>query len=125
MPTTTHSVGKSLTFTVRAGASHRVWQTLPRHLRRRAASHDVRRVPARLREKARAEVRALYIPFETSKNLRLEIKMDAPKKTNRKKPPQPGHEKRIKRTDAFLKRQSECNQFTTVHHFLTNINFSR
>lgn len=40
----------------RANSGHRVWQTLPRHLRRRAASHDVRRVPARLRNKARAEV---------------------------------------------------------------------
>ncbi|KAG6333871.1 hypothetical protein ID866_5214 [Astraeus odoratus] len=36
-------------------STHRAWQTLPRHLRRRAASHDVRRVPLRLREKARAE----------------------------------------------------------------------
>ena len=35
---------------------HRAWQTLPRHLRRRAASHDVRRVPVRLRDKSRAEV---------------------------------------------------------------------
>jgi len=39
-----------------AGSTHRVWQTLPRHLRRRAASHDVRRVPLRLRDRARAEV---------------------------------------------------------------------
>ena len=37
--------------------TRRAWQALPRHLRRRAASHDVRRVPVRLREKARAEVR--------------------------------------------------------------------
>lgn len=37
-------------------ATHRAWQTLPRHLRRRAASHDVRRVPVRLRDKARTEV---------------------------------------------------------------------
>lgn len=40
----------------RSAASTRVWQSLPRHLRRRAASHDVRRVPIRLREKARREV---------------------------------------------------------------------
>ena len=39
-----------------ANATHRVWQTLPRHLRRRAASHDVRRVPGALREKAKTEV---------------------------------------------------------------------
>ncbi|CAE6421566.1 unnamed protein product [Rhizoctonia solani] len=42
--------------TATAAASHRVWQTLPRHLRRRAASHDVRRVPVRLREKAKLEI---------------------------------------------------------------------
>src|SRR5258706_3187389 len=40
----------------RSAASTRAWQSLPRHLRRRAASHDVRRVPMRLREKARLEV---------------------------------------------------------------------
>ncbi|EKM51892.1 uncharacterized protein PHACADRAFT_127885 [Phanerochaete carnosa HHB-10118-sp] len=37
-------------------ARHRAWQQLPRHLRRRAASHDVRRVPLRLRDKAKAEM---------------------------------------------------------------------
>lgn len=76
-------------------------------------------------EKKQGQKYVHVIPFETFKNLRLEIKMDAPKKTNRKKPPQLGQEKRIKRTDAFLKRQSECNQLATVHHFLTEINFSR
>jgi Ribonucleases P/MRP protein subunit POP1, N-terminal len=40
----------------RANATQRVWQTLPRHLRRRAASHDFRRVPVRLRMKAKLEV---------------------------------------------------------------------
>jgi hypothetical protein len=39
-----------------AAATQRVWQTLPRHLRRRAASHDVRRVPMRLRARAIFEV---------------------------------------------------------------------
>ncbi|PPQ68334.1 hypothetical protein CVT24_004815 [Panaeolus cyanescens] len=42
--------------TASASSTHRVWQTLPRHLRRRAASHDVRRVPLRLRERAAAEM---------------------------------------------------------------------
>ncbi|KAJ3814661.1 POP1-domain-containing protein [Lentinula aff. lateritia] len=32
------------------------WQVLPRHLRRRAASHNPRRVPLRLRDKARSEM---------------------------------------------------------------------
>lgn len=36
--------------------SRRVFQTLPRHMRRRAASFNIRRLPTRLREKALAEV---------------------------------------------------------------------
>ncbi|KAH8998691.1 POP1-domain-containing protein [Lactarius akahatsu] len=40
----------------KAGSTHRAWQELPRHLRRRAASHNVRRVPLRLRHKSRAEM---------------------------------------------------------------------
>jgi len=38
-------------------STFRVWQTLPRHLRRRAASHNVHRVPLALRDRARAEAR--------------------------------------------------------------------
>ncbi|KAJ1933521.1 Ribonucleases P/MRP protein subunit pop1, partial [Linderina macrospora] len=34
----------------------RAFQTLPRHLRRRAASHNVKRIPQRLREKAISEM---------------------------------------------------------------------
>ena len=49
-----HAISDSLS---RAGSTHRAWQELPRHLRRRAASHNVRRVPLRLRKKSRAEVR--------------------------------------------------------------------
>ncbi|KAK0504008.1 POP1-domain-containing protein [Armillaria luteobubalina] len=41
--------------TASSSSTQRAWQALPRHLRRRAASHDVRRVPVRLREKAKAE----------------------------------------------------------------------
>ncbi|KAI0076322.1 POP1-domain-containing protein [Panus rudis PR-1116 ss-1] len=75
--------------TARDSATHRAWQQLPRHLRRRAASHDVRRVPARLREKAKAE-------------------MDAPKKKVASKyRHQKGKDKRITRTEAFLKRQKD------------------
>ena len=46
---------------IRAGSTHRAWQELPRHLRRRAASHNVRRVPLRLRSKSRAEVSDTYL----------------------------------------------------------------
>ncbi|KAG9057294.1 hypothetical protein FS842_007652 [Serendipita sp. 407] len=42
--------------TTKNAASSRVWQSLPRHLRRRAASHNSRRVPVRLREKAKKEM---------------------------------------------------------------------
>ncbi|KAK2465239.1 hypothetical protein APHAL10511_002593 [Amanita phalloides] len=63
-------------------STHRVWQTLPRHLRRRAASHDVRRVPRRLRSRARAE-------FSKSKL------------------PKRGKTKRITRTEAFARRQRD------------------
>jgi ribonuclease P/MRP protein subunit POP1 len=45
----------------RAGSTHRAWQELPRHLRRRAASHNVRRVPLRLRNRSRAEVRSVSL----------------------------------------------------------------
>lgn len=39
------------------GGSKRVFQQLPRHMRRRAMSHNVKRLPRRLREAARKEVR--------------------------------------------------------------------
>ncbi|KAF8349342.1 NUC188 domain-containing protein [Amanita rubescens] len=72
----------------RESATHRVWQTLPRHLRRRAASHDVRRVPVRLRSKARAE-------------------MDPVKKTFKSKLPKRGKTKQITRTESFARRQRD------------------
>ena len=46
----------------RLSSSHgnsRIFQSLPRHLRRRAASHNPRRVPNRMRNKAAAEVHNL------------------------------------------------------------------
>ncbi|TIA88306.1 hypothetical protein E3P99_02689 [Wallemia hederae] len=42
--------------TARTASSTRAFQSLPRHLRRRAASHNPKRVPLRLREKALAEI---------------------------------------------------------------------
>ncbi|KJA21170.1 hypothetical protein HYPSUDRAFT_67916 [Hypholoma sublateritium FD-334 SS-4] len=73
--------------TASASSTHRVWQTLPRHLRRRAASHDVRRVPLKLRERAAAEM-------DPARN-------KPPKKTK----PKHGRAKQVSRTDSFLKRQ--------------------
>ncbi|KAG1861722.1 ribonucleases P/MRP protein subunit POP1-domain-containing protein [Suillus subalutaceus] len=69
--------------------THRVWQTLPRHLRRRAASHDVRRVPLRLREKARAEM----VPVT-----RRILKRGRSKR---------GKTKQVSRTESLLKRQRD------------------
>ena len=39
------------------GSSKRVFQALPRHMRRRAMSHNLKRLPVRLRESGRKEVR--------------------------------------------------------------------
>ncbi|KAF4577137.1 hypothetical protein EYR36_005124 [Pleurotus pulmonarius] len=71
--------------TASSSGTQRAWQALPRHLRRRAASHDVRRVPLRLRDKAVAE-------------------MDAVNKKKRSLPKQ-GKTKRVPRTEKFLSRQ--------------------
>ncbi|XP_077984492.1 ribonucleases P/MRP protein subunit POP1-like [Glandiceps talaboti] len=38
------------------GGSRRVFQTLPRHMRRRAMSHNIKRLPRRLRKQAEVEV---------------------------------------------------------------------
>ncbi|KAH7915836.1 ribonucleases P/MRP protein subunit POP1-domain-containing protein [Hygrophoropsis aurantiaca] len=71
------------------GSTHRAWQTLPRHLRRRAASHDVRRVPVRLRDKARAEMDPVR------------------KKALGRSHPKRGKANQISRTDSFLRRQKD------------------
>ncbi|KAJ2399548.1 Ribonucleases P/MRP protein subunit pop1 [Coemansia sp. RSA 2559] len=42
--------------TARSTGNTRAFQTLPRHLRRRAASHNAKRVPVRLRGRAAAEI---------------------------------------------------------------------
>ena len=38
------------------GGTRRAFQTLPRHMRRRAMSHSIKRLPYRLREQAKKEV---------------------------------------------------------------------
>ncbi|GAA6020701.1 hypothetical protein JCM11491_000521 [Sporobolomyces phaffii] len=50
--------------------TQRAFQSLPRHLRRRAASHNIRRLPLRLRERARAEV-----PKDAAKPKKVSRKM--------------------------------------------------
>ncbi|KAF9475642.1 POP1-domain-containing protein [Pholiota conissans] len=75
--------------TASASSTHRVWQTLPRHLRRRAASHDIRRVPLRLREKATAEMDP--------------VKTQAPTRSKSKA----GKYRQKVRTDALLRRQRD------------------
>ncbi|PWN24733.1 POP1-domain-containing protein [Jaminaea rosea] len=44
--------------TSRSSSATRAWQLLPRHARRRAASHNVLRLPSRLRAKGLAELRS-------------------------------------------------------------------
>jgi len=41
--------------------TRRAFQTLPRHMRRRAMSHNIKRLPYRLREQAKKEVCSLLI----------------------------------------------------------------
>ncbi|EKM79429.1 hypothetical protein AGABI1DRAFT_74463 [Agaricus bisporus var. burnettii JB137-S8] len=83
-----------------SGAStQRAWQALPRHLRRRAASHDVRRVPAKLRGKAKAEASNA---------------MDPPsKKVKSRKLPKAGKNKKISKTESFQKRQRDKSWLET------------
>ncbi|WFC99183.1 ribonuclease P [Malassezia yamatoensis] len=61
----------------RKSTNTRAWQLLPRSLRRRAASHNLLRIPSRLREKARAELRA----SNTTAKSRSEMRRKAPERT--------------------------------------------
>lgn len=54
----------------REATNTRAWQLLPRHLRRRAASHNLLRLPARLRWKASAELRASNTAAKTRSQMR-------------------------------------------------------
>lgn len=54
----------------RASTNTRAWQLLPRHLRRRAASHNLLRLPSRLRGKARAELRSSHTEPKTRSAMR-------------------------------------------------------
>ena len=63
----------------RSSAHTRAWQLLPRHLRRRAASHNPLRLPRRLRGKAHAELRA----SNTHAKTRSEMRRRAPERTLR------------------------------------------
>ncbi|KAJ2459110.1 Ribonucleases P/MRP protein subunit pop1 [Coemansia sp. RSA 2424] len=66
----------------KAAGNARAFQTLPRHLRRRAASHNVKRVPVRLREKALSEMQK---SAQSSKTLGGSGKLTNAKKNNRYK----------------------------------------
>ncbi|KZT60139.1 POP1-domain-containing protein [Calocera cornea HHB12733] len=84
-----------------AASTARAFQSVPRHLRRRAASHDVRRLPLRLRARAAVEI-------------------DAPKPSNarKKRPlPSPGNAKRLTQPQRFAKRQTDKAWLEThLHH---------
>ncbi|KAJ9106265.1 hypothetical protein QFC21_001410 [Naganishia friedmannii] len=77
-----------------AAATTRAFQSLPRHLRRRAASHNPRRVPKRLREKAAFEIDSKDITVKTQKK-RAKAKARFLKK------------KGLTKTDIYRKRQRD------------------
>lgn len=88
---------------IRAGSTHRAWQELPRHLRRRAASHNVRRVPLRLRSKSRAEVSNTYLYIY---NPLVLSQMDSRRrKILGRSLPKLGKSRREHRSDTFKRRQ--------------------
>ncbi|KAF7299081.1 hypothetical protein MIND_00856400 [Mycena indigotica] len=78
-------------------ATHRTWQTLPRALRRRAASHNIRRMPIRLRDKARQEMKDTILKRKPLARLR----------------PKHGKEKRVGRTESFIRRQKDKSWLET------------
>ncbi|TIB71882.1 hypothetical protein E3Q22_03057 [Wallemia mellicola] len=59
----------------KTASSSRAFQTLPRHLRRRAASHNPKRVPFRLREKALAEIKGDISKFRRKRRKLLRTRM--------------------------------------------------
>ncbi|GAA5912659.1 hypothetical protein JCM6882_004704 [Rhodosporidiobolus microsporus] len=73
--------------------TQRAFQSLPRHLRRRAASHNIRRLPLRLRKRALAEV-----PKDAAKPKRVSRKMLGRHRLRKK----PGL-----KTQMFLRRQQK------------------
>ncbi|KZO93565.1 POP1-domain-containing protein, partial [Calocera viscosa TUFC12733] len=77
---------QSAMLSAQEAATTRAFQSVPRHLRRRAASHDPRRLPVRLRERAKAE-------------------MDAPKRVTKGSLPRLGKSKKETQAQKFAKRQ--------------------
>ncbi|KAJ4482259.1 POP1-domain-containing protein [Lentinula aciculospora] len=80
---------KSAMETASSASTTRAWQILPRHLRRRAASHNPRRVPLRLRDKARAEMDPMR------------------RKTLGRAMPKLGKQKRLPKEVIFMRRQRD------------------
>ncbi|RKO89377.1 NUC188 domain-containing protein, partial [Blyttiomyces helicus] len=84
------SLEKALANSTEFAGTRRVFQTVPRYMRRRAASHNVKRLPRRLREKALAQLAKDADPRRPSKRTR-----------RRKK-----HIKGISRREIFARRPS-------------------
>ncbi|PWZ00271.1 POP1-domain-containing protein [Testicularia cyperi] len=57
----------------KSATTTRAWQLLPRHARRRAASHNLLRLPSRLRGKARAELRSSTTQARTKSEIRKRL----------------------------------------------------
>jgi ribonuclease P/MRP protein subunit POP1 len=99
----------------RASATTRAFQSLPRHLRRRAASHNPRRVPKRLREKAAFEVSALRPLAHISADHICQIdSKDNTVKSQKKRAKAKAKflkKKGLTKTNIYLKRQGERERF--------------
>ncbi|SPO26755.1 related to Ribonucleases P/MRP protein subunit POP1 [Ustilago trichophora] len=57
----------------KSATTTRAWQLLPRHARRRAASHNLLRLPSRLRSKALAELRSSTTQARTRSDIRKRL----------------------------------------------------
>ncbi|GAC75132.1 ribonucleases P/MRP protein subunit [Moesziomyces antarcticus T-34] len=57
----------------KSATTTRAWQLLPRHARRRAASHNLLRLPTRLRSKALAELRSSTTQARTRSDIRKRL----------------------------------------------------
>ena len=62
------SMEKALRNATEHSGMQRVFQKLPRHMRRRAASHNVNRVPQKYRQKAIEQVGFIFVLFNSTEN---------------------------------------------------------
>lgn len=59
------------------GGNHIAFQKLPRHMRRRAMSHNIKRVPRRLHDQVKSEVKVLRLLYCARKKKKKDLSLDA------------------------------------------------